>query len=84
MGTGESVIYVMVFLILATALCSTVFMQMFGGDYSDVTSSSDPENRFDTFWESFVSLIVVYTSERWTVCITCMQYSVSQLIIYLF
>lgn len=57
----------MVFLILATALCSTVFMQMFGGDYTDVTTPEDPENRFDTFWESFVSLIVVYTSERWTV-----------------
>ncbi|KAL9549481.1 hypothetical protein PS6_006058 [Mucor atramentarius] len=66
LGTGESVIYVMVFLILATALCSTVFMQMFGGDYTDVTTPEDPENRFDTFWESFVSLIVVYTSERWT------------------
>lgn len=84
MGTGESVIYVMVFLILATALCSTVFMQMFGGDYSDVTSSNDPENRFDTFWESFVSLIVVYTSERWTVCVIRMQYLVNQLIVYLF
>lgn len=44
----------MVFLVLATALCATVFMQMFGGDYGD------------TFWESFVSLIVVYTSETWT------------------
>jgi hypothetical protein len=74
----------MVFLILATALCSTVFMQMFGGDYSDVTSSNDPENRFDTFWESFVSLIVVYTSERWTVCVIHMQYLVNQLIVYLF
>ncbi|CEP11360.1 hypothetical protein [Parasitella parasitica] len=66
LGTGESVLYVMVFLILATALCSTIFMQMFGGDYSDIVSVDEPENRFDTFWESFVSLIVVYTSERWT------------------
>jgi hypothetical protein len=57
----------MVFLILATALSSTVFMQMFGGDYADVAAVTDPENRFDTFWESFVSLIVVYTSETWTV-----------------
>lgn len=60
----------MVFLILATALLSTVFMQMFGGDYNDIVTVTDPENRFDTFWESFVSLIVVYTSERWTVSTT--------------
>lgn len=59
-------LYVMVFLILATALCATIFMQMFGGDYGDILDSSDPGNRFDTFWESFVSLIVVYTSETWT------------------
>lgn len=64
----------MVFLILATALCSTVFMQMFGGDYTDVTTPEDPENRFDTFWESFVSLIVVYTSERWTVSVQVYVY----------
>lgn len=57
----------MVFLILATALCSTVFMQMFGGDYNDILTHEDPEPRFDTFWEAFVSLIVVYTTERWTV-----------------
>lgn len=73
----------MVFLILATALCSTVFMQMFGGDYTDVTTPEDPENRFDTFWESFVSLIVVYTSERWTVSFdsrvyVCMFYTATQ------
>ncbi|CAO3641997.1 unnamed protein product [Mucor hiemalis] len=66
LGTGESVIYVMVFLVLATALCSTLFMQMFGGDYDGVIDITDPENRFDTFWQSFVSLIVVYTSEMWT------------------
>lgn len=69
----------MVFLILATALCSTVFMQMFGGDYTDVTTPEDPENRFDTFWESFVSLIVVYTSERWTVSAQVYVYSLQQL-----
>jgi hypothetical protein len=57
----------MVFLILATALSSTVFMQMFGGDFTGIADVTDPENRFDTFWESFVSLIVVYTSETWTV-----------------
>ncbi|KAI7900056.1 Ion transport protein-domain-containing protein [Cokeromyces recurvatus] len=66
LGTGESVIYVMIFLILATALCSTVFMQMFGGDYGEIVTNTDPANKFDTFWESFVSLIVVYTSETWT------------------
>ncbi|KAI9483591.1 MAG: Ion transport protein-domain-containing protein [Benjaminiella poitrasii] len=66
LGTGESVIYVMVFLILATALCSTAFMQMFGGDYGNIVTNTDPANKFDTFWESFVALIVVYTSETWT------------------
>lgn len=57
----------MVFLILATALCATVFMQMFGGDYADIVTVEDPEPRFDTFWEAFVALIIVYTSETWTV-----------------
>jgi hypothetical protein len=57
----------MVFLILATALCSTLFMQMFGGDYGHVLPIDESGNRFDTFWQSFVSLIVVYTSETWTV-----------------
>ncbi|KAI8075574.1 Ion transport protein-domain-containing protein [Thamnidium elegans] len=66
LGTGESVIYVMVFLILATALCAVVFMQMFGGDYDGILELTEPGNRFDTFWQSFVSLIVVYTSETWT------------------
>ncbi|KAI8378680.1 Ion transport protein-domain-containing protein [Choanephora cucurbitarum] len=66
LGTGESVFNVMVFLVLATALCSTVFMQMFGGDFDDVASNTDASNRFDTFWQSFVSLIVIYTSETWT------------------
>ncbi|KAI8378320.1 Ion transport protein-domain-containing protein [Blakeslea trispora] len=66
LGTGESVFNVMVFLVLATALCSTIFMQMFGGDFTEVVSNTDTENRFDTFWQSFVSLIVIYTSETWT------------------
>ncbi|RCH90012.1 calcium channel protein, partial [Rhizopus stolonifer] len=66
LGTGESVFNVMVFLILATALCATVFMQMFGGDFDDIVSKTDTDNRFDTFWESFISLIVIYTSETWT------------------
>ncbi|KAI8977429.1 Ion transport protein-domain-containing protein [Mycotypha africana] len=66
LGSGESVLYVMVFLILATAFCATVFMQMFGGDYFDILALDDPQPRFDTFWEAFVSLIVVYTSEKWT------------------
>lgn len=66
LGTGESVIYVMVFLVLATALCATIFMQMFGGDFDSVIEITEPGNRFDTFYESFVSLIVVYTSETWT------------------
>lgn len=56
----------MVFLILATALCAVVFMQMFGGDYDRIIDLEEPANRFDTFWQSFVSLIVVYTSETWT------------------
>ncbi|RCH93740.1 calcium channel protein [Rhizopus azygosporus] len=66
LGTGENVFNVMVFLILATALCATMFMQMFGGDFNDLFSYTDAENRFDTFWQSFVSLIIVYTSETWT------------------
>lgn len=69
MGTGENVFNVMVFLILATALCATMFMQMFGGDFNDLFSYTDAANRFDTFWQSFVSLIIVYTSETWTVTI---------------
>ncbi|EIE92076.1 hypothetical protein RO3G_16787 [Rhizopus delemar RA 99-880] len=66
LGTGESVLNVMIFLVLATALCATMFMQMFGGDYDGILALTDPSNRFDTFWQSFVSLIVVYTSETWT------------------
>ncbi|KAG0747200.1 hypothetical protein G6F57_006621 [Rhizopus arrhizus] len=66
LGTGESVLNVMIFLVLATALCATMFMQMFGGDYDEILALTDPDNRFDTFWQSFVSLIVVYTSETWT------------------
>ncbi|KAI8993323.1 Ion transport protein-domain-containing protein [Pilobolus umbonatus] len=66
LGTGENVIYVMVFLILTTALCSVVFMQMFGGDYENLVPENMAANRFDTFWEAFVALIVVYTGESWT------------------
>ncbi|RCI07266.1 calcium channel protein [Rhizopus stolonifer] len=66
LGTGESVLNVMIFLVLGTALCSTMFMQLFGGDYSDIADLTDPSNRFDNFWQSFVSLIVVYTTETWT------------------
>lgn len=65
----------MIFLVLATALCATMFMQMFGGDYDGILALTDPSNRFDTFWQSFVSLIVVYTSETWTVNITDIESS---------
>ncbi|KAI9268809.1 Ion transport protein-domain-containing protein [Sporodiniella umbellata] len=66
LGTGESVLNVMIFLVLGTALCATMFMQMFGGDFEKIAELTDPSNRFDNFWQSFVSLIVVYTTETWT------------------
>ncbi|KAI8064552.1 Ion transport protein-domain-containing protein, partial [Gongronella butleri] len=66
LGTGESVINVMIFLLLSTALFSPIFMQLFGGDFSYIMEDNDPELRFDTFWQSFLTLIMIYTSETWT------------------
>ncbi|KAI8140598.1 Ion transport protein-domain-containing protein [Fennellomyces sp. T-0311] len=65
LGTGESVIYVVVFLLLCTALCSPIFMQLFGGDFSFI-GQDESELRCDTFWESYLTLIMLYTSETWT------------------
>jgi hypothetical protein len=73
----------MIFLVLATALCATMFMQMFGGDYDEILALTDPDNRFDTFWQSFVSLIVVYTSETWTVNITDIESSLFLILVVL-
>ncbi|KAI9307562.1 Ion transport protein-domain-containing protein [Cunninghamella echinulata] len=66
LGTGESFINVVIFLLLSTALFSTVFMQLFGGDFVDFMEPNDEKLRFDTFWQSYVSLIMLYTSETWT------------------
>ncbi|KAI8381166.1 Ion transport protein-domain-containing protein [Radiomyces spectabilis] len=66
LGTGESFINVLIFLVLSTALCSPIFMQMFGGDFVDFIEPNATEMRFDTFWQSFLTLIVLYTSETWT------------------
>lgn len=60
-----------------------MFMQMFGGDYDEILALTDPDNRFDTFWQSFVSLIVVYTSETWTVNITDIESSLFLILVVL-
>ncbi|KAI9495474.1 Ion transport protein-domain-containing protein [Zychaea mexicana] len=65
LGTGESVIYVVAFLLLCTALCSPIFMQVFGGDFGFI-DQDESELRCDTFWESYLTLIMLYTSETWT------------------
>ncbi|KAI9259454.1 hypothetical protein BDA99DRAFT_538416 [Phascolomyces articulosus] len=65
LGTGESVIYVVAFLLLCTALCSPIFMQLFGGDFGFI-EQDESELRCDTFWESYLTLIMLYTSETWT------------------
>ncbi|CAO3628226.1 unnamed protein product [Cunninghamella blakesleeana] len=65
-GTGESFINVIAFMLLSTALFSTVFMQLFGGDFVDFVEPNEEKLRFDTFWQSFLSLIMLYTSETWT------------------
>ncbi|KAG0175172.1 calcium channel protein [Apophysomyces sp. BC1021] len=65
LGSGESITNVVVFLVLATALCSPIFMLMFGGDFGFI-EPNETELRFDTFWQSFVTLIMLYTSETWT------------------
>ncbi|KAF7722394.1 calcium channel protein [Apophysomyces ossiformis] len=57
LGSGESIINVVVFLVLATALCAPIFMLMFGGDFSFI-EPDETELRFDTFWQSFVTLIM--------------------------
>jgi hypothetical protein len=54
-------------------------MQMFGGDYENILADDEPGNRFNTFWEAFVSLIVVYTSETWTVS----SASITHLVVYI-
>ncbi|ORX56168.1 hypothetical protein DM01DRAFT_1303553 [Hesseltinella vesiculosa] len=66
LGTGESVMNVLVFLLLSTALFAPIFMQLFGGDFINIMSENDTSLRFDTFWQSFVTLIMIYTSETWT------------------
>ncbi|CAO3588343.1 unnamed protein product [Absidia cylindrospora] len=66
LGTGESVMNVVIFLLLSTALFAPIFMQMFGGDFVDFIEPNDDRLRFDTFWQSFLALIMIYTSETWT------------------
>ncbi|KAI9029793.1 Ion transport protein-domain-containing protein [Phycomyces nitens] len=66
LGNGESITNVVVFLVLATAICSPIFMQMLGGDFEGFMESDATELRFDAFWQSFMTLIMLYTSETWT------------------
>ncbi|KAI8093916.1 Ion transport protein-domain-containing protein [Halteromyces radiatus] len=66
LGTGESVINVIIFLLWSTALFAPIFMQLFGGDFVGFMEPNDDRLRFDTFWQSFLALIMLYTSETWT------------------
>ncbi|KAI8338655.1 Ion transport protein-domain-containing protein [Chlamydoabsidia padenii] len=66
LGTGESVVNVVIFLLLCSALFAPMFMQMFGGDFVDIMEPNADRLRFDTFWQSFLALIMIYTSEKWT------------------
>jgi hypothetical protein len=59
LGTGESVINVVIFLLLSTALFAPIFMQMFGGDFVEFMEPNDDRLRFDTFWQAFLALIMV-------------------------
>ncbi|KAI7871731.1 Ion transport protein-domain-containing protein [Spinellus fusiger] len=66
LGSGESIINVVLFLVMSTALCCPIFMQMAGGDFGSVIGPNDTALRFDTFFQSFITLIMIYTSESWT------------------
>ncbi|KAL0076809.1 Ion transport protein-domain-containing protein [Phycomyces blakesleeanus] len=66
LGNGESITNIVIFLVLATSLCSPIFMQMLGGDFVDFMDADSTELRFDAFWQSFMTLIMLYTSETWT------------------
>ena len=54
-------IYVVAFLLLCTALCCPIFMQLFGGDFGFI-GQDETELRCDTFWESYLTLIMVIVS----------------------
>ncbi|KAI9312156.1 Ion transport protein-domain-containing protein [Dichotomocladium elegans] len=65
LGTGEGVAYVVSFLLLFSALFAPIFMQLFGGDFTFI-GYDEPTLRCDTFWQSYLTLIMLYTSETWT------------------
>lgn len=58
LGNGEGVIYVVIFLLLLTALFAPIFMQLFGGDFGFI-DEDESELRCDTFWQSYLTLIMV-------------------------
>lgn len=73
-------------MLLSTALFSTVFMQLFGGDFVGFIEPNDEKLRFDTFWQSFISLIMVTVFHLLIFFLTYIMIVIKKkkLIIYLF
>jgi hypothetical protein len=59
LGDGEGVLNLSFFTFLVLFLLCPVAMQLFGGDFTHVAATDEPVMRFDTFYQSFLSLFQV-------------------------
>ncbi|ORX58316.1 hypothetical protein DM01DRAFT_1372373 [Hesseltinella vesiculosa] len=67
-GDGQGVLNLTVFTVMVLLLLTSVSMQVFGGDfgYRDAEDEFDPGMRFDSFYQSFLSIYQIMTGENWT------------------